>query len=137
MEKYKYGPLVFNTTADDDDSGNFYWNGMPPVGYDSMNIPIDPNGHQCLPFDCPLHPNHEPSAFQYNKWLADELPTWHSFEAWFDDNFVNVPSRDIYFYILRWYALKPDNLENLISKAGANSINQLIDLCWPDTIKDK
>ena len=49
MEKYKYGPLVYNTTTDEDDSGNFYWNGMPPVGYDSMKIPIDPNGNSaCL-----------------------------------------------------------------------------------------
>ena len=37
--KYSYGPLIYNTTADEDDSGNFYWNGMPPVGYDDMDIP--------------------------------------------------------------------------------------------------
>ena len=97
MEKYSYGPLIYNTTADEDDSGNFYWNGMPPVGYDDMDIPIDPNGNQCLPFECPLHPNHSPSAVEYNNWLEDELPTWDSFEEWFDDNFINVTPRDIYF----------------------------------------
>lgn len=132
MEKYKYGPLVYNTTADEDDSGNFYWNGMPPVGYDEMGIPVDPNGHQCLPFECPLHPNHSPSDFEDCEWLGDKLPTWNSFEGWFDDNFVNVTSKDIYFFILRWYTLRPEGLENLTNKAGANSINQLIDLCWPE-----
>ena len=25
MEKFKYGPLVYNTTEDEDDSGNYWW----------------------------------------------------------------------------------------------------------------
>ena len=90
MEKCSYGPLIYNTTADEDDSGNFYWNGIPPVGYDDMDIPIDPNGNQCLPFEYPLHPNHSVNNVEYNNWLEDELPTWDSFEEWFDDNFINV-----------------------------------------------
>ena len=135
MEKYSYGPLIYNTTADEDDSGNFYWNGMPPVGYDDMGIPIDPNGNQCLPFECPLHPNHSPSAVEYNNWLEDELPTWKSFEEWFDDNFINVTPRDIYFFIIRWYSLQPDKLEHLQDKAGPHSIPQIVDLAWPDAQK--
>ena len=46
MEQYKYGPLVYNTTDSDDDSGNYYWNGLPAVAYDKVGIPIDSNGFQ-------------------------------------------------------------------------------------------
>ena len=132
MKKYKYGQLIYNTTADDDDSGNFYWNGMPPVGYDEMGIPIDPNGNQCLPFECPLHPNHSPTNFKYNEWLEDELPTWESFEEWFDDNFINVSVRSIYLFILRWYSLQGEKLDNLYEKSSHHSIQQMIDLAWPE-----
>ena len=132
MEKYRYGPLVYNSTTDEDDSGNFYWNGMPPVGYDEMGIPIDPNGNQCLPFECPLHPNHSPTNFKYNEWLEDELPTWESFEEWFDDNFINVSVRSIYLFILRWYSLQGEKLDNLYEKSSHHSIQQMIDLAWPE-----
>lgn len=135
MEKYRYGPLVYNTTADEDDSGNFYWNGMAPVGYDEMNIPVDTQGYQCLPFECPLHPNHIPSEFKESGWLEDDIPTYDAFHDWFDDNFVNVTQRDIYFFILRWYSLQAGKLDHLQNKAGANSIDQIIDLIWPDAPK--
>ena len=135
MEKYKYGPLVYNTTADDDDSGNFYWNGMPPVGYDETGIPVDPNGNQCLPFECPLHPNHSPTNFEYNEWLEDDLPTWKSFEEWFDDNFINVSARAIYLFILRWYSLQGEKINNLYEKCSHHSVQQMIDLAWPDAPK--
>ena len=62
MEQFKYGPLVYNTVESDDDSGNYYWpgNGMPPVGYDEYNIPIDSKGFQCLDAQqCPLHPHYK------------------------------------------------------------------------------
>ena len=62
MEQFKYGPLVYNTVESDDDSGNYYWpgNGIPPVGYDEYNIPIDSKGFQCLDAQqCPLHPHYE------------------------------------------------------------------------------
>ena len=135
MEKYKYGPLVYNTTTDEDDSGNFYWNGMPPVGYDSMKIPVDPNCNQCLSFECPLHPNHTPKNFEYNEWLEDELPTVEAFSEWFEDNFINVEEIDILFYILRWYSLQGEGLTNLLSKAGKKSIDEMIDLAWPNASK--
>ena len=39
MEQYKYGPLTWATI--DDDSGNYYYPGTPPTGYDEQGIPID------------------------------------------------------------------------------------------------
>ena len=75
MEKYKYGPLVFNTThPDDDDSGNFYWSGLVPVGYDEFGIPVDERGFQCLDLSSPLHPSHVPNHTDYNKVLEAVLP---------------------------------------------------------------
>ena len=135
MEKYKYGPLIYNSTTDVDESGNFYWNGMPPVGYDSMGIPIDPNGNQCLSFDCPLHPNHTPKYTEYNDFLGTDLPTVEAFSEWFEDNFIKVNERDYYFYILRWYNFQSDGSTNLITKAKDNSIDEMIDLVWPDAPK--
>ena len=59
MEQYKYGPLVYNTANSDDDSGNYYWSGEPPVGYDNEKIPVDSRGFQCLDaVQCPLHPGY-------------------------------------------------------------------------------
>ena len=135
MEKYKYGPLVFNTSVDEDDSGNFYWNGMPPVGYDEMNIPVDQNGNQCLSFECPLHPNHKPKELKLNEWLGVELPTVQAFTEWFEDNFISVPERDYYFYILRWFSLQQDGMLTLMTKAEGKSIDEMIDLAWPDAPK--
>ena len=44
MEQYKYGPLTWATI--DDDSGNYYYPGTPPTGYDEQGIPIDEKGLQ-------------------------------------------------------------------------------------------
>jgi len=132
MKKYKYGPLIYNTTADDDDSGNFYWNGMPPVGYDEMGIPIDPNGNQCLPFECPLHPNHSPTNFKYNEWLEDELPTWESFEEWFDDNFLIVSDKQCKKYIIRWIRNNRKSLPGFVKMTqGVTSLVEMMDRVWP------
>jgi len=60
MEQFKYGPIVYNTSDTDDDSGNYYWAGEPPVGYDSTGLPIDSRGFQCLDaVQCPLHPSYQ------------------------------------------------------------------------------
>ena len=48
MEIYKYGPLVYNTPDSEEDTGNFYWSGSPPVGYDSHGMPVDDNGFMLL-----------------------------------------------------------------------------------------
>ena len=38
MTKFKYGPLVWNHIEDEDDSGNYWWPGLPPVSYDDTEI---------------------------------------------------------------------------------------------------
>ena len=35
-------------------SGNYYWPGKQPVGYDESGIPIDSEGRQCLSFELPV-----------------------------------------------------------------------------------
>ena len=67
MEKFKYGPLIWNCINEDDESGNFYWNGDPPVKYDDMNIPVDENGLQCLPVESPVHPSWTANNVQKEK----------------------------------------------------------------------
>ena len=57
MEKFKYGPLIWNSANEDDESGNYFWNGKPPVDYDREGIPLHDEGMQCLPIDSPDHPS--------------------------------------------------------------------------------
>ena len=33
-EKFRYGPLVYNCFGEEDDSGNYWWPGNPPVAYE-------------------------------------------------------------------------------------------------------
>ena len=44
MEKFKYGPLLWNHVDDEDDSGNYWWSGMAPVNYAETGIPVDEKG---------------------------------------------------------------------------------------------
>jgi hypothetical protein len=137
MEKYKYGPLVYNTThPDDDDSGNFYWPGLPPVGYDELAIPIDEKGFQCLDDSSPLHPHHKPSLVEPHLLIGAQLPTIESVKAWFDDNFLLVSEWEVCRYILRWYNFQPgktDLYKVLVSES--ESIEEVIEKLWPDVQK--
>ena len=36
-EKFRYGPLVFNSFGEEDDSGNYWWPGNPPVAYEAAS----------------------------------------------------------------------------------------------------
>ena len=54
MEKFKYGPIIYNCVDEEDDSGNYYWAGEPPVAYDQWGVPVDRHGKQTLPLDCPF-----------------------------------------------------------------------------------
>lgn len=128
MEKYRYGPLVWNTLVDEDDSGNFYWNGLPPVGYDQDGIPVDKLGKQCLPGVCPLHPDYKPSETEYNEVLKAEIPTFDSVKAWFDDQYIIVEDRDIYFYIFRWFLLQRST--HPMWKQAKKPVDWMINKIW-------
>tara|TARA_A100001011_G_scaffold220008_1_gene227974 strand:- start:3421 stop:3846 length:426 start_codon:yes stop_codon:yes gene_type:complete len=90
MEKFKYGPLVWNSGGDNDDEGNYYWAGKPPVSYDSMKVPVDIDGRQCLPMDCPFHPHYSFSEKVISK--IDPKVSYPSsfsdYQDWLDKNFI-------------------------------------------------
>ena len=137
MEKYKYGPLVYNTThPEDDDSGNFYWPGLPPVGYDDLGIPVDEKGLQCLDDSSPLHPHHVPREVERNLAIGCELPTREAVKQWFDDNFLIVSDWDVCRFILRWYNLQLQQTDLYTSIATTSkSIEEVIEKIWPDVQK--
>ena len=72
----------------DDDSGNYWWNGSSIVDYDNMNIPIDTQGLQCLPLSSPVHPNYELQNPVFNEQIKDYLPSFKEWQEWFDVNFI-------------------------------------------------
>lgn len=112
-EKFRYGPLVYNSINDESDDGNYWWPGNPPVAYEAesgpFRIPVDANGNQCLPGESILHPN-----CRVEKWESFELckiptlllrckiPSLSWCREWFEDNFLIVSDYDVCRYILRW-----------------------------------
>jgi hypothetical protein len=137
MEKYKYGPLVYNTVdPNDDDSGNFYWGGLVPVGYDEFGIPIDERGFQCLDLSSPLHPQFIPPQTDYNEVLEAVLPKQEIVKEWFTDNFLEISDWQVCYYILRWYnaqEVKSTTYYKIVSEC--KSIEEVIQLAWPDVQK--
>jgi len=144
MEQYKYGPLIYNTSDSDDDSGNYYWPGKPPIAYDSEGVPLDSDGFQCLDaVQCPLHPsfkvNDDESPYKLvvmedSKALGCEIPTLDSFNSWFEDNFIKAEPRDLAFFILRWINFQPDEspaTSALYAKYAQLDIDDIIDIIWP------
>lgn len=134
MEKYSYGPLIYNTVDDDDDSGNFYWSGFPPVAYDSDGIPIDKNGNQCLPLECPLHPGYKPKEFVFSEILQDKLPSLEEYKEWFKENFLEATDRQIYRYILKWYVFNREDVDKPLQffelQKKINSIDEMVGQVW-------
>jgi hypothetical protein len=89
-EKFKYGPLIWNCVGRDveDDENNYYWPGSPPVAYDEMGLPVDKDGRQCLPLDCPFHPHHSFKDFITSKYGATFPASFKDYEDWLDKNFI-------------------------------------------------
>ena len=135
-EKFKYGPLVYNCLGEDDDSGNYWWAGNPPVAYEEESgpyrIPVDANGNQCLPGECILHPN-----CRVEEWESFELckiPSLEWCRSWFEDNFLIVSDYDIGRYIIRWcvhnYQYKENHAWNDYSNNKTKE--EVIGEIWPD-----
>ena len=131
-EKFKYGPLVYNSISDESDEGNYWWPGNPPVAYEAesgpFRIPVDANGNQCLPGESILHPN-----CRVEKWESFELckiPSLSWCREWFEDNFLIVSDYDICRYILRWCNWNyQSNLEWVAFKKN-KTIDELINEIW-------
>ena len=133
MEKYKYGPLLYVTQGMDDEEGNYYWAGSPPVGYDSSGIPIDKNGNQCLDISCPLHPGWEPEDTVYSIVLLDDIPTVDSYLQWFEANFLIVSKKQIKSWIIQRWARKNrgTTMYNEILNTYS-SVEEIMEEVWPD-----
>ena len=138
MEQYKYGPLLYNTSESDNESGNYYWNGLSPSGYDNMGIPIDSKGFQCLDIVCPIHPGFIASEGEkeYNEFLEVSIPTLSSFREWFSDQFLEVTDRDLALFVLRWIDLQNESepcSQAVYSKCAKLNLEEIIDSIWPST----
>jgi hypothetical protein len=138
-EKYRYGPLIYNCFGDDDDSGNYWWSGNPPVGYEAESgpyrIPIDADGNQCLPGECILHPNCKVKEFEYNQVLDDDLPSVSWCKDWFVDNFLIVSDWQVCKYILRWYWWNNQHEAKWKAFANGKTKEEMIQELWPDAHK--
>ena len=100
-QMFRYGPLTWASI--EDDSGNYYYSGSPPVGYDKQGIPIDEQGLQCLDLRCPVHPNYQPvNAFYYPS-INDFLPSVEEWEEWFKAEYISIDTERIQREIIRWY----------------------------------
>ena len=140
-EKFVYGPLVYNYFGEEDDSGNFWWSGAPPVGYEEESgiwrIPIDANGDQCLEGESILHPNCRVEEFEYNEVLEDDFPKLEWCRKWFEENFLIVPDKLIVKYIFRWYLINVCNNDSNRWKhllKNYNNIEELIEAAWQDAM---
>ena len=139
MEQYKYGPLVYNTSESDNESGNYYWNGLAPVGYDSVGVPLDSKGYQCLDAQqCPIHPSYivDDSDLEYNEFLGVSIPTLSSFKEWFSDQFLEVTDRDLALFVLRWIDLQNESepcSQAVYSKCATMDLEEILDSIWPST----
>ena len=139
MEQYKYGPLIYNTSDSDDDSGNYYWPGKPPIAYDSEGVPSDSDGFQCLDAEqCPLHPSYQVSTenLEHNEFLGVSIPTLSSFREWFSDQFLEVTDRDLALFVLRWVDLQNESelcSQAVYSKCATMHLEEILDSIWPST----
>ena len=133
VKKYKYGPLVWNTIDNDDDSGNYWWTGSSIVNYDNMNIPIDSQGLQCLPVSSPVHPSYELQDPVFNEQIKDYLPSFKEWQEWFDVNFIKINEYRIKREILRWYVKDHRRISQDFFKLQSNvkSLDEMVDVVWP------
>jgi len=140
-EKYVYGPLIYNYFGEDDDSGNYWWSGSPPVGYEQESgmwrIPVDKYGNQCLDGESILHPNCRVEEFEYNEVFEADLPKLEWCRKWFDENFLIVTDKLLVKYIFRWHIMNTCNNDantwkHLIDKY--ESMDKLMEAAWPDVM---
>jgi hypothetical protein len=112
MEKFKYGPLIYNCVNEEDDSGNYYWPGEPPVGYDKWGVPVDRYKKQVLPLSCPFHPFYDFPETRRSKVVNTvTLPTsLKCYFDWCEENFVK-PNEMLF---------KKDVCKKVIKRMGIN-----------------
>ena len=143
-EKFKYGPLVWNCIGQDgeDDAGNYYWPGNPPVTYDEMGLPVDKDGRQCLPMDCPFHPTYLFKDYITSRFGCKFPASFKDYEDWLDKNYIvfdeTAVKRDIVMKIIAQCAKNTDaanvykmvrlNLKEAETHYGKSFIKKKVDL---------
>lgn len=137
MEKFKYGPLIWNCFSEEDESGNYYWNGNPPVEYDHDGIPVDADGLQCLPIESPVHPSWTADnvELEYNDFLEFKIPTIEGTREWFDDNFLIVSDIQCKKYIIKWIRKHRRGTSGVAKLAQrASNLVDIMDILWPQDV---
>jgi len=137
-EKFRYGPLVYNCFGDEDDSGNYWWAGNPPVAYEEptgvYRIPIDADGNQCLPGECILHPNCRVEEWTEHDILGS-IPSLDWCKTWFEDNFLIIDDYTVCKYIVRWMWYNNKNKNEYKRFFKGKRVEEVISEIWPDVIK--
>ena len=136
-EKFKYGPLVYNCYGDEDDSGNYWWAGNPPVAYEEptgvYRIPIDAEGNQCLPGECILHPNCRVEEWDEHDILGS-IPSLDWCRSWFEDNFLIIDDYTVCRYIVRWMLWNHNKDETYKQYFKGKRLEEVIGEIWPDVM---
>lgn len=132
IEKFRYGPLVWNHINDEDESGNYWWPGLSPVKYDRMGIPIDEKNLQCLPITCPVHPSYNIKHSVFSSSLADHLPSVEEWRDWFEEQFIKIDEARIKREILRWYSKQRNKSSKFYElQEHVNSLDEMVEVVWP------
>jgi len=136
-EKFRYGPLVYNCFGDEDDSGNYWWVGNPPVAYEEptgvYRIPIDAEGNQCLPGECILHPNCRVEEWDEHDILGS-IPSLDWCRSWFEDNFLIIDDYTVCRYIVRWMLWNHNKDETYKQYFKGKRLEEVIGEIWPDVM---
>jgi hypothetical protein len=134
-EKFKYGPLIWNSFGENDESGNYWWSGSPPVAYEEPSgpyrIPVDEAGNQCLPGECILHPNCRVEDWETDT-IISNVPSLSWCMEWFEDNFLLVSEYQVCKYIIRWYDWNNKGKSEWVDYSKNKTIDEMIGEIWPD-----
>lgn len=136
-EKFKYGPLIWNHVQEEDDSGNYWWPGLPPVEYDREGIPLDNKGLQCLPISSPVHPDYESKNSVFHISINDYLPSLEEWSEWFDEHFIEISEDRIKREILKWYSRQSGKtVEFFKLQENCSTLDEMVKAVWqPDENK--
>lgn len=131
--KIQYGPLIYITESYS--GGNYSYPGDDPVGYNSLGIPVDEYGIECLDAECPLHPYFIDRRRYWSDYLEDYIPTILTWKEWFDANFIDIDESRIKREIVRALAKRYDmfNKQNKVQLFRDRSVEEMVDLLWPQS----
>lgn len=132
--RIQYGPLIYIT--EQNESGNYSYTGNDPVAYNSLGIPVDEFGVECLESDCPLHPFFTDSRRYWSDYLEDYIPTVQTWKQWFEANFIEISEdrckREIVRALVKRYELTNKTHKLVLFKN--RSVDEMVDILWPQNV---